>query len=133
MARKIVAHEIVPLSIFYTLGIFIHLLVIAKAIPYTWVNGGISGSYSIQLAQSLISIVALVVLGLFCGRLLRAPAKQSQRNRYILGGITALWAFGFMMQLAGTSFERYVMAPILAIGVLAHLRLRARITPTSSR
>ncbi|MDP3446099.1 MAG: hypothetical protein Q8T08_24825, partial [Ignavibacteria bacterium] len=46
--------------LFYSLTIFIHILIIARIIPYLWVNGGMSQSYEAQVIQSIVSILIVI-------------------------------------------------------------------------
>lgn len=65
--------------IFYSLTILIHLLIISKSIPFTWVNGGRSESFAEQLPISVISIVISiigVVFTLIVGRIKRYKYKR---------------------------------------------------------
>ena len=113
------------LASFYSASVAIHVLVISKIIPYTWVNGGMSKSYEVQAQQSAISMLIIGMLFLYVW-VISTPQKQKYpwqtRSLYV---VAALLAIGFILQLLGTPFERYVMSIILAIGITSHLRLAA--------
>lgn len=47
--------------IFYSLTILIQFLIISKSIPFTWVNGGRSESFTEQLPISVINIVISII------------------------------------------------------------------------
>ena len=111
------------LGVFYAAGVLVQLLVITKVIPYNWVNGGMTKSYKSQAAQSVVSILVIVGLYLYCRKLFvskTALKKGHFRSIYV---ITFLWCAGFIMQLLGTTFERYIMSVVLLFGVAAHIML----------
>jgi hypothetical protein len=111
------------ITTFYSLGIAVHLLVIIKVIPYTWVNGGVSESYENQLTQSVTSIVIIAILFGFTRRIASRDAVPKRWQYGALYVIVAFWLIGFIMQILGTSFERYIMSVILLLGVASHILL----------
>lgn len=111
------------IAFFYSVTVLVHVLVIAKIIPYNSVNGGMSKSYEAQIAQSLISLVVIGLLFLFIlgiSKMERNPKLWQCRALYV---ITGLWVISLAMQLLGTSFERYVMSLVVLIGVVGHVSL----------
>lgn len=110
-------------SAFYAMCVFVQAMVIVKIIPYTWVNGGMSASYQAQAAQSVISIVIIGLLWLFCQNMMNPKTAVKKWQMYVLYAFTVFWTIGLVMQLLGTSFERYVMAPLLLFGIVLHLFL----------
>lgn len=124
MVRRKLNNIIKPLIIiFYTSALIIQILVILKAIPFSWVNGGISKDYEAQVMQSLISIVVIAVIFNFVIKALNMHGVVSGLRFKALYGITVFWTLGFIMQLAGTFFERYVLSIVLLLGVLSHIKL----------
>lgn len=109
-------------ALFYAVGIVVHALVICKVIPFTWVNGGMSPSYEVQALQSGVSIVALGVLGLIVWGISKRKQLRTWQ-KILLYVLVAFWSLGFVMQLLGTPFERYVMSVALLAGVISHVRL----------
>ena len=110
--------------IFYSLTIFIHILIISKSIPFTWVNGGRSESFAEQLPITVINIVISiigVVFTLTVGRIKRYKYKRG--ITIICWFFVALWSFGFIQQLLGTPFEKIVCSLVLLIGVISNLRM----------
>lgn len=110
--------------IFYSLTILIHLLIISKSIPFTWVNGGRSESFAEQLPISVINIVISiigVVFTLIVGRIKRYKYKRG--ITVICWFFVVLWSFGFIQQLFGTPFEKMVCSLVLLIGVISNLRM----------
>lgn len=110
--------------IFYSLTISIHLLIISKSIPFTWVNGGRSESFAEQLPISVISIVISiigVVFTLIVGRIKRYKIQRG--ITVICWFLVVFWSFGFIQQLFGTPFEKMVCSLVLLIGVISNLRM----------
>ncbi|MED3550328.1 hypothetical protein [Cytobacillus praedii] len=110
--------------IFYSLTILIHLLIISKSIPFTWVNGGRSESFAEQLPISVINIVISiigVVFTLIVGRI--KLYKYKRGITVICWFFVVLWSFGFIQQLFGTPFEKIVCSLVLLIGVISNLRM----------
>lgn len=110
--------------IFYSLTILIHLLIISKSIPFTWVNGGRSESFAEQQPISVINIVISiigVVFTLIVGRI--KLYKYKRGITVICWFFVVLWSFGFIQQLFGTPFEKIVCSLVLLIGVISNLRM----------
>jgi hypothetical protein len=123
--RKINMKSAVMMGIcFYSFTVFIHVLIISGIIPFTWVNGGRSETFAIQLPISMISIIIAIISGVFILVVGRNKVTKFRR------GITALlwffvffWSIGFIQQLLGTPFEKMVCSFILLLGVISHLRM----------
>lgn len=111
------------LPAFYIATMATHALVIGKIIPYQWVNGGMSTSYQAQAIQSSISLVVIALLALFIWNMRNQRTKLSIWQNRFLYVITGLWIIGFMLQLLGTPFERYILSVVMLIGIVGHLRL----------
>ncbi|MFB5935558.1 hypothetical protein ACE8FZ_20070 [Peribacillus frigoritolerans] len=110
--------------IFYSLTILIHILIINKSIPFTWVNGGRSESFAEQLPISVINLVISiigVVFTLIVGRI--KLYKYKRGITVICWFFVVLWSFGFIQQLFGTPFEKMVCSLVLLIGVISNLRM----------
>jgi len=110
--------------IFYSLTILIHFLIISKSIPFTWVNGGRSESFAEQLPISIINTVISiigVVFTLIVGRIKQYKYKPG--ITVICWFFVVLWSFGFVQQLFGTPFEKFVCSLVLLIGVISNLRM----------
>ena len=114
-------HILIPL--FYLLTLATHLLIISTIIPYHWVNGGNSPSYEAQAAQSAVSIVITSLLFLFIWKVANKKINPKAWQRRALYALTALWIIGFIMQLLGTPFERYVLSLVLLVGIVGHIQL----------
>lgn len=115
------------IALFYSLTILIHILIIAKFIPYSWVNGGMSQSYEVQALQSIVSILIVIAIFIYVW-IIYAPSKKIKNwQKRILYGITALWGLGLVQQLFGTPFERYVMSIVVVIGFISHILLVRKI------
>jgi len=124
MNRREPSKNLIRLMIasFYGAGVLVHLLVVAQVIPYSWVNGGLSPSYEAQAIQSGVSIVVLGVLGMVVWGISKRTQLRTWQKR-LLYALVAFWILGFVMQLLGTPFERYVMSVALFVGVISHVRL----------
>ena len=110
--------------IFYSLTILIQFLIISRSIPFTWVNGGRSESFTEQLPISVISIVISSIGAIFTlivGRI--KPYKYKRGITVICWFFVVLWSFGFIQQLFGTPFEKVVCSLVLLIGVISNLRM----------
>lgn len=109
---------------FYSLTILIHVLVINGIIPYTWVNGGRSESFTTQLPISIISIIISMIGGVFTlivgGNILN---KYKKGITVLCWFFVVLWSFGLIQQLFGTPFEKMVCSIILLLGVISNLRM----------
>ena len=110
--------------IFYSLTILIHLLIISKSIPFTWVNGGRSESLAEQLPISFINIGIAIIGGVFTLIVGRFKLDKYKRGiTVICWFFVVLWSFGFIQQLFGTPFEKMVCSVVLLIGVISNLRM----------
>jgi len=110
--------------VFYTLTIFLHLLILSGIIPLTWVNGGRSESFVNQLPISIINIfisIIGVVFTLFVSG--KALKKYRRGITTICWLFVVLWSVGFVQQLLGTPFEKMVCSFILLLGVISNLRM----------
>lgn len=109
---------------FYILLIITHILIIYKKIPHTLVNGGRSTSYenqaSISKTSIIISIIGLVFLSL---SLFGDQVYKNIIYSVVAFVLSAYWLLGFVMQLLGTKFEKYVMSFLVIVGFLSHLML----------
>lgn len=112
---------LIMLPAFYALATAIHVLVLIKVIPFTWVNGGRSNSFGEQAVQSGLSIGILVALALVAFRQARKAPSLSKGGRALMWCLVALWLVGLVQQLLGTTFELWVMFPIVALGLVGHL------------
>jgi len=110
--------------IFYAIAILTHILIIAQILPYTWINGGRSESYDAQLQLSIVNI-GIAFIGIFYVFVCQKSQKLHGKRifRIIKWIIVAFWIFSLVLQFLGTSFEMFVMAPIILFGIYAHVRL----------
>jgi hypothetical protein len=111
------------ISGFYFSSLATHVLIISKILPYQWVSGGMSPSYEVQAVQSAVNIVVISLLFLLMWKITNLKTNPKVWQRRTLYIVTALWIIGFIMQLLGTSFERYVMSVVLLVGVAGHIQL----------
>lgn len=110
--------------LFYILVILVHILILKKIIPFHLVNGGRSETYEKQSSISKNSIFISCIGILFLSILLIKPSYQKTLSYSIIAFVlTAYWMLGFVMQLLGTKFERYLMSLLVLLGVLSHLSL----------
>ncbi|TQR15599.1 hypothetical protein [Psychrobacillus soli] len=104
--------------------ILIHLLIIIEIIPFTWVNGGRSESFAIQLPISIINTVISIIGGVFTLFVSKNILNKYQRGiTRICWFFVILWSVGFIQQLLGTPFEKMVCSFILFLGVISNLRM----------
>ena len=117
---------------FYGLAVLTHGLVLARAIPYDWVNGGRSQSYAEQATLSKVSIVVLVAVFVFVWWLvIRQRADRLQW--WLLVAVTSFIGVGLVAQLLGTAFERSMMVLLLIAGLIGHLMLAGDLRPKTHR
>jgi hypothetical protein len=121
--KNIYIHAKKIVTLFYAASIAVHLLVICKVIPYTWVNGGMSKSYSSQFNQSVASMLILCLLWYLSMKIVAKVGLLSVRLSIVLYVLTLLLTISFIMQLIGTTFERYVLGPIVLAGLATHVIL----------
>ena len=109
---------------FYSLTILINVLIISGIIPFTWVNGGRSESFTTQLPISIINIIISIFGGVFTlfvnGNILY---KYKRGITIICWFFVVLWSFGFILQFLGTPFEKLVCSLVLLLGVISNLRM----------
>lgn len=115
------------ISAYYVATIFVHVLVIAKVVPYNWVNGGLSKNYEAQAIQSIVSIVLLSLMLIFALNVLRTIATMQAWKRRLFYALTAFTVVSLVMQLLGTNFEGFVMAPLVLAGLVLHVQVVARL------
>ena len=118
---------------FYVCSAAVHILVVAKVIPFDWIGGGRSESYRDQLAQSVVSLMILALLAVFVVKLTRRSGKMSSGQRIALNVLIGFWTLGLILQLVGTNFERYVLSVLLAEGVLSHWLFRRQDAASAER
>lgn len=107
------------------LMILLHVLVIAKAIPFQWINGGLIATYEASLSNSITGIV-LMLLFIFVylmagGWVLKGKASKVVRT--LLWGIFGFWLLSVILQLLGTPFEKAVLSILCLVNVLTTYRL----------
>ncbi len=109
---------------FYSLTILLHVLIISSVIPFTWVNGGRSESYAIQLPLSIISIIICIIGGVFTLVVGGNTLYKHKKLRTVLCWFfVVFWSFGFLQQLLGTPFEKMFCSLLLILGVISNLRM----------
>lgn len=116
---KLLLSGVIAISI-KIVAVLLQLLIIFKTIPYSWVYGGMMPSYSIGLSASLgyifIMLIFMLVYAVACELI---PYHPKQWLRYSLLGFLILSIgmdiYNFIMQLRGTSFERYVLSMVGAL------------------
>lgn len=113
----------VLLGTFYGIGIIVHGLVLSTIVPFRWVNGGRSDSYRAQAVQSVVSVGILITL--FCLTWWLADAKPTIKrwSAWFVLALMGAWTVGLVLQLFGTSFERFGLSVLLAMGVYGHWQL----------
>ena len=110
--------------LFYAIVLFTHILIIAKVIPYNWINGGRSPSYNAQLQISMVNI-GITFIGFFYV-FANEKFQKLQSNplfRFLKWALVPFWSFSLILQFLGTSFEMFVMSPIIMFGIYVHVRL----------
>ncbi len=110
--------------LFYAMALFIHILIIAKLIPFDWVNGGRSESYEAQVQLSIVNIgIAFAGLGYVFINSNRYKLQGSKLFNILRWFLVCFWLFSFVLQLLGTFFEKFVMSLVVLLGVYVHYRM----------
>lgn len=112
---------------FYIIMIFVHVLVIAQVVPYSWVNGGLSPSYEYQSIQSAISIVFLSIITFYVFDIFMSMPRPKTWKRRLFYTLTSLTGVSLFMQLIGSDFERFVLAPVVLAGFIVHLKFAIKL------
>ena len=113
---------------FYSFTVLIHVLVISGILPYTWINGGRSDSFSAQFQLSIISIIICLLGGFFTLFAAKSKAGKCNRGITIICWFLVLLCFvGLIQQLLGTAFEKGVCSFIVLLGITANLRIAVEI------
>lgn len=110
--------------LFYIIVLIIHILIIAKIIPFNWINGGRSASYNDQLKISTVNI-GITFIG-FIYVYANQKFQNIQNNpffRFLKWALVPFWSFSLVLQFLGTSFEMFVMSPIIMFGIYVHVQL----------
>jgi hypothetical protein len=109
---------------FYALALLVQVLVLATVIPVSWVGGGRIPSLADYAPMSVANIAVYLLAGPFAAFASGITgARRAPWHRAVAWALVALWTAGLGMNSIGAPFERMVLAPLLLIGVLAHLRI----------
>ena len=103
-----------------------HLLVIARVIPFFWINGGRSESFQAQRQLSFSSVWILLGMAAinFCA--LKKAWKPKAAGIVLTALFWLLFAyslFGTAQQLLGTVFEKLCMSLLCIANALMYFRL----------
>ncbi len=110
--------------LFYMIVLFIHILIIAKVIPYNLINGGRSESYDAQLQLSIANIGITFIGFLYVFTNQKFQQIQKSRVFQVLRWLLVpFWGFSLILQFLGTTFEIFVMSPIIMFGLYVHVKL----------
>ena len=110
------------------INILIHVLVILKILPFTWVNGGRSENYeaACSLAVSSIAIMLITMLLTFISSDI-VPIKFNRFFGILLSVILViLLPFSFMgivLQFLGTMFEKSFCSILTIVSFLGAFRI----------
>jgi hypothetical protein len=110
------------------INILVHILVITGIIPYLWVNGGRSESFSAAQSTSFSSIIITVI-----SILITVIASQIIPIRFnkFCGIVISVFLIvtlplsfiGIIFQFLGTIFEKCVMSIVTIVGFCADTRI----------
>jgi|GEM_PF-1537823 len=110
--------------LFYIVVICLHILILKKVIPHTFISGGRITSFEEQAKISTSSIgIALLGFSFVLLGYLSPNIRQTLIYAILAFILSGFWTLSLVMQLLGTKFERYVMSIIVLLGVLSHLSL----------
>lgn len=115
-------------AIIGSINVLVHLLVITGILPFVWVNGGRTATFSEACEISTSSIIMTfvnIVIALIASKII--PIKL---NKYIGIALSVfliitlpLTLVGVIQQFLGTIFEKCVMSIITTIGFIADVRI----------
>ena len=110
------------------INIIIHILVITGVLPYLWVNGGRSESFTAAQSASFSSIVITVIsiiITLIASQII--PIKMNKfwgiAISVFLIVTLPLSVVGIISQFLGTIFEKCVMSIVIIVGFCADTRI----------
>lgn len=110
------------------INIIVNVLVITKAMSYTWINGGRSVSFEAARQTSLSNIYIMlinIVIVLIASRII--PIKINKFWSIVLTVfLLVTLPFGLVdiiLQFLGTIFEKCIMSIVAIIGFLADTRI----------
>lgn len=110
------------------INIIIHILVITGVLPYLWVNGGRSESFTAAQSASFSSIVITVIsiiITLIASQII--PIKMNKfwgiAISVFLIVTLPLSVVGIISQFLGTIFEKCVMSIVTIVGFCADTRI----------
>ena len=109
-------------------NIIVHILVITGVLPYLWVNGGRSESFSTAQSTSFSSIIITLISILIT--LIASQIIPVRLNRFwgiaisVFLIVTLPISFiGIVSQFLGTLFEKCVMSIVTIVGFCADTRI----------
>lgn len=110
--------------LFYISVILTHVLVLLDIIPYSSVNGARTPSYDAQIPLS-ISSMTIGFLGIIYIFIVGKLKKRKIKLVFCITTwmLTVYWTIGLVMQLLGTTFERFVLSWIVLFAVFVHVQL----------
>ena len=107
------------------LMVLLHVLVIARIVPFQWINGGMIATYGESLSNSITGIVLMVLfifVYLMAGDwVLKGKARRVVRT--LLWGMFGFWLLSVILQLLGTPFEKAVLTILCLVNVFTTYRL----------
>lgn len=110
------------------IGIIVHILVITGVLPYLWVNGGRSESFSAAQSTSCISII-IMVAGILI-TLIASKIIPIRLNKFwgimlsvFLIATLPLSFIEIILQFLGTTFEKCVMSIVCIVGFCVDTRI----------
>jgi hypothetical protein len=106
----------------------VHLLVIFRFMPFTWINGGRVTTYEITRQASIISIIYFIIdipiILVACGIIhIKWNSVLKKIFSILLWTIVAYTSLGLIMQLLGTTFEKAIMSVVCAVSIIMGIRL----------
>ena len=105
--------------------ITIHTLVILKVMPFTWINGGRSGTFEIAKQTSTISIIILIA-GIFISLWACGIIRYLKFTRVLTAILWISFAYnciGIILQFLGTPFENLFTSILCIINAIVTYRL----------
>ncbi len=117
MRRKTSAKVIIGTNISI---ILMQSLVLLRIIPHQWINGGRVDNYDQAAVVSVVSVLIFSIMSvyIFYNWIYKQSIKPSRMKRNKVG-FAIFFGVSFVMQLAGTNFERYVMSIVCLIPLVA--------------
>lgn len=105
--------------------ILVHLLVILRIIPFSWISGGMIEDFNSAASVAFSSIVLLATMGAITYIIANEKSKGKGKMwmQFAVLGMMGIMILSFLLQLLGTPFEKAVMSIVCLVDIYAYIQL----------